>query len=103
MSNSYNTGKVVGTLLVGAIAGAALGVLFAPNKGSTTRRRFSTSSGNLAEDIKKQIRNKARDLREKAQELEDIAADKINDYIDHNDYTSEELRNQKKEEGVNHQ
>jgi len=40
MESSNSKGKVIATLLVGAFVGAALGVLFAPDKGSNTRCRL---------------------------------------------------------------
>jgi gas vesicle protein len=44
-----NTGKIVLALLCGAAAGAALGILFAPAKGSETRRKIADSASGLAD------------------------------------------------------
>ncbi len=48
---SDNT-KVVAALLVGLAAGAALGILFAPDKGNETRDKLSESLKNLGDSIK---------------------------------------------------
>ena len=79
MKDSNDTGKVIGALLVGAIAGAALGILFAPNKGSKTRSKLIGGAKGLAEDIRKKLKNEAKALRSKAEELEDAAGDKMHD------------------------
>ena len=44
--------KVLVGLLVGLAAGAALGLLFAPEKGSETRDRLSQSLKDLGDSIK---------------------------------------------------
>lgn len=53
MKNSIETGKIVLAMLVGMLAGTAIGVLFAPYKGSRTRNRLVRRAKILAKDLKK--------------------------------------------------
>ena len=46
-----NTGKVVLGVLAGLAAGAALGILFAPDKGSATRRKISDKGSAYADEL----------------------------------------------------
>lgn len=81
MENSNDTGKVLVSLLVGALAGAALGVLFAPYKGSKTRKRLMGSAQGLAEDVKQRVKDEVNALRAKASELEMMAEDKVQSVV----------------------
>lgn len=47
-----DSGKVVTALLAGLAAGAVLGILFAPDKGSETRDKLNESLSDLGEAIK---------------------------------------------------
>ncbi|MFD0766735.1 YtxH domain-containing protein [Mucilaginibacter lutimaris] len=49
--------KVVVALLAGLAAGAALGILFAPDKGTETRDKLSESLANLGDSIKETAAN----------------------------------------------
>ncbi|MBB5396983.1 MULTISPECIES: YtxH domain-containing protein [unclassified Mucilaginibacter] len=49
--------KVIVALLAGLAAGAALGILFAPDKGIETRDKLSESLSNLGDSIKETAAN----------------------------------------------
>ena len=49
MENS--TGKIIGALLLGTAIGGILGVLFAPDKGSETRKKLSLKGEDLTNEM----------------------------------------------------
>lgn len=50
-----NSGKVLLGFIVGVAVGAVLGVLFAPAKGSVTRKRITRKGTEYAEDVKEKF------------------------------------------------
>lgn len=66
MENSNNNGnaKLIGAVLVGAAVGAVIGILFAPDKGSETRKKLMT---------------RGRELKDKAEEMLESGAESISE------------------------
>ncbi|HEX2395197.1 MAG TPA: YtxH domain-containing protein [Bacteroidales bacterium] len=60
-----NGGKVILGLLAGIAAGALLGVLFAPDKGTETRRKISQKSKDFVDDVKHKYDDFVRGVNEK--------------------------------------
>lgn len=81
MENLNDTGKMIGTLLLGAIVGAALGVLFAPDKGSNTRSKLMGGAKDMAEDLKQRMLDEAEAFRKRAAELEAKAENRMGDLL----------------------
>ena len=49
------SGKVLASVLVGAAAGAILGILFAPDKGTETRRKIAEKGSGLVDSVKDKV------------------------------------------------
>lgn len=52
MGNSNDSSKLIGAIIIGVAIGSALGILFAPDKGSETRKKISSKSNDLTGAIK---------------------------------------------------
>jgi len=51
MEKSDDTSKLISAVVMGAAIGLALGILFAPEKGSATRKKMMNGLKDLAEEL----------------------------------------------------
>jgi len=78
MENLNSKGKLVfGSLFVGALIGATIGVLFAPHKGKKTRNNIAKSLKNSAYRFKDEIKEDGQYLKDKAMKAENFLEDKM--------------------------
>ena len=82
MSNS----KVLLGFVAGAAAGALAGILFAPDKGSATRKKISNKTGDITDSIKNsfshfidKIKDTYRGVEEDVEEMSNKAGTKMTD------------------------
>jgi gas vesicle protein len=82
-----SSGKVVMGVLAGMAVGALLGVLFAPDKGSETRKKMAEKGGDMADGVKDKLNKLIDELNRKIDE----AKAKVNDNTTNVTSTSEEM------------
>ncbi len=75
MENTTNNAKLIGALVIGTAIGGLLGVLFAPRKGSETRKNIMAKGTDLSDAVKDklhdfvgQVKREAETVKEKANE-----------------------------------
>lgn len=83
MSDKCNCAeKGLAAFLLGALVGAAAGVLFAPAKGETTRRKLKRWADDTYEEQKEHIMEHAADMKAKIKEHADDIREKLSGHAD---------------------
>ena len=77
MGNSNDSLKVIGALMVGEAVGGVLGMLFAPAKGSESRRKLA----NKPEEITDAIKERFDDFLEEVKDEIEMVKHKANDFM----------------------
>jgi len=62
------SGKVLLGVLAGLAAGAVIGILFAPDKGSVTRKKVMEKSDEYAEELKEKFNDFVENISQKVEE-----------------------------------
>lgn len=70
--------KLLTGILIGAAAGAVLGVLYAPEKGTDTRRRLSEKGGEWGDTVKNKFNELGEAISEKYDSIRGEATDMLN-------------------------
>lgn len=78
MDNSGMATKMAGSLLLGAAIGGILGILFAPNKGSETRRKIRAGKDDITEAMKDKVNRFINEVKEEF----DTAKEKASSFIE---------------------
>ncbi|MGZ8511072.1 MAG: YtxH domain-containing protein [Chitinophagaceae bacterium] len=76
-----NTSKVLVALAAGVAAGAVLAVLFAPDKGSETRRKINEQGGKLAGSIKEKFSGAKEKFNDFKEEVEQTLKEKAEKFV----------------------
>ena len=72
-------GAGLAAFLLGAVVGAAAGLLYAPAKGETTRKKLKRWANNTYEDNKEYLLDHAQDLKDKVKGHLEDAREKLNE------------------------
>jgi gas vesicle protein len=77
-NETMSTGRVLLGIIVGAAVGAVLGVLFAPAKGSVTRKRIARRGTDYAEDVREKLNEYIDVITEDYDTIKEGAMDLVN-------------------------
>jgi gas vesicle protein len=75
MDNSNNSVKIIGALLLGAAIGGAMGILFAPCKGSDTRKKILSKGNDLSSGMKEKFDEFLEDITDKFEKVKEDVSD----------------------------
>ena len=74
------TGKILTAFAVGAAAGAILGILFAPDKGSETRQKISEQGKKFADSVKEKFNMAKEHCNDLKEEMKKAGKEPVNNF-----------------------
>lgn len=75
-----NTGKIITAVAAGAAAGAILGILFAPAKGSETRQKINDQGKKIANSVKDKLEKGKERMNDIKEEFTKTVKEKIEEF-----------------------
>jgi len=74
------SGKILAAVAAGIAAGAVLGILFAPDKGSETRRKINEQGKKIADDVKDKFRKGKEKFSDLKEDIEKTVREKVEEF-----------------------
>ncbi|HTA26956.1 MAG TPA: YtxH domain-containing protein [Bacteroidia bacterium] len=75
METPGNIGRTIGALVLGAAIGGAIGILFAPDKGSKTRKKLMAKGDDLTDAMKEKFEDFMDGVKEEIEEAKNKASE----------------------------
>ncbi len=72
-----SSGKILLGVLAGIAAGAALGILFAPDKGSNTVKKMTDKADDFVDELKNKFSERIKSVTDKFENVADSAKDLV--------------------------
>jgi len=88
---SNYTGNTIIALLTGAIVGAGVGILFAPDKGSKTRKKIKNKFDETKDETIEKLNEMLEALQIKSQEVKSNLEDRVEAIVSDGSYKAEEV------------
>jgi gas vesicle protein len=85
-----STGKMILGVIIGAAVGAVAGILFAPDKGSVTRKKIADKAKETGDNLKETVTGKFEEVKDFVTETMDKRKNKKNDHHGSAGYYEEE-------------
>lgn len=88
---SNNTGQTLLALLTGAAIGAGVGILYAPDKGSKTRKKIEKQAKKAQKEIDQKVKETRRALTSRASEARTNFESKLEDTLSDASYKADDV------------